>query len=164
MTTNRLAIVDDDPFTVGILKNALCKKFPDLEIAGIADPVAPAGFDVYIVGKDFEGNSAGADVVRRIRSISPDSLVLAYSAQLDSEFLREMIHERCDAAFDKGRLEDLASMTKKIERHLATGQTAEQTVTGFKSTLKSITSLMREWNMRISNTGRANARTHVDGK
>ena len=96
MINKRIAIVDDDPFVVAHLKFNLEQRMPDAEIVGIIEPVAPAGFDVYIVDKDFDGDNRGQDVVHRIRSISPNSLVLAYSAHLDREFLRALLREGCE--------------------------------------------------------------------
>ena len=162
MTDKRIAIVEDDPFVVAHLKNALARRMPDVDVVGVLEPVAPAGFDVYIVDREFGGDSHGRDVVQRIRSISPGSLVLAYSAHLDREFLRELLREGCEGAFDKGSLEELDSLIGIIESYFATDRASGAVVQGVGNTVRAIAGLLREWNLRFANNGRAHAETFGD--
>lgn len=162
MSDKRIAIIDDDPFVVAHLKSALAQRLTGIDVVGVVEPVAPAGFDVYIVDKEFDGDSRGQDVVQRIRSISPGSLVLAYSAHLDREFLRALLREGCEGAFDKGSLEELGSMIDIIESHLATGKSGSAAVRGLGNTVRAISGLLHEWNLRLANNGRAHAKTFGD--
>ena len=162
MTDKRIAIVEDDPFVVAHLKNALERRMPDVSVVGVLEPVAPAGFDVYIVDREFGGDSHGRDVVQRIRAISPGSLVLAYSAHLDREHLRELLREGCEGAFDKGSLEELDSMIGIVESYFATDRAGGTVVRGVGNTVRAIGGLLREWNLRLANNGRANAETFGD--
>ncbi len=162
MTEKRIAIVDDDPFVVAHLKCSLEQRMPDVDVTGIVEPVAPAGFDVYIVDKEFYGDNRGQDVVHRIRSIAPDSLVLAYSAHLDREFLRALLREGCEGAFDKGSLEELDAMIGIIELHFSTGRPENRAIRGIGNTVRAISGLLHEWNLRLDSAGRANVETIRD--
>ena len=162
MSVKKIAIIDDDPFVVAHLKSALAKRMPGADIIGVVEPVAPAGFDVYIVDREFDGDSRGQDVVQRIRLISPGSLVLAYSAHLDRDFLRALLREGCEGAFDKGSLEELDSMISIIESHFAARNSRRVAVRGLGNTVRSISGLLHEWNLRLANSGRAHAKTSSD--
>jgi len=162
MSEQRIAIIDDDPFVVAHLKQAFGKQLPDVAVEGIAEPVAPAGFDVYVVDREFDGEAQGREVVRRIRAVAPQSLVLAYSAHLDREFLRSLLREGCAGAFDKGSLVELDTMIAMIAEYLATDRTRTGAVRGFGETVRAISSLVREWNLRLANSGRAEAKTFGD--
>lgn len=162
MSKRRIAIIDDDPFVVAHLKQAFAKRLPDVEVVGIVEPVAPAGFDVYVVDKEFDGDSRGRDVVRRIRALAPQSLVLAYSAYLDREFLRALLREGCEGAFDKGSLEELDAMISIIGDYLARGRRKESGASGLGGTVRAISGLVREWNLRLAERGRADANTCGD--
>lgn len=162
MNEKKIAIIDDDPFVVAHLRSALSARMPGVEVVGIIEPVAPAGFGVYIVDKEFDGDSRGHDVVQRIRSISPRSLVLAYSANLDREFLRALLREGCEGAFDKGSLEELDCMIGIIESHFSAARPEDSAVKGVGNTVRAISGLLHEWNLRLNDQGRANAKTIGD--
>ena len=162
MSKKKIAIIDDDPFVVAHLKSALLRRIPEAGVLGIVEPVAPAGFDVYIVDQDFNGDSRGQDVVQRIRSFNPGSLVLAYSAHLDRDFLRALLREGCEGAFDKGSLEDLDAMIDIIESHFATSGSVEIAVSGVGNTVRAISGLLHEWNLRLATNGRAYTKTPGD--
>jgi uncharacterized protein involved in exopolysaccharide biosynthesis/MinD-like ATPase involved in chromosome partitioning or flagellar assembly len=162
MTETRIAIIDDDPFVVAHVREAFGQRLPGVTVEGIAEPVAPAGFDVYVVDQEFDGEARGKEVVRRIRAVAPDSLVLAYSAYLDREFLRGLLREGCAGAFDKGSLEELDAMIGIVADHLAAERRPGGAMRGFGETVRAISSLVREWNLRLARNGRAEAKTFDD--
>jgi DNA-binding LytR/AlgR family response regulator len=159
----RIAIVDDDPFVATHLTETILARLPGAEVVGITNPIAPVGFDVYIVDKEFGDADRGFELVRRVKAIAPGSLVIAYSAFLDKEFLRNLLSEACDAAFDKGSLEQLDEMIGLIVDFLDTSRLGARSQRGFKDTLSSITDLVREWNVRLAANGRAAPEYHRDG-
>ena len=165
MTTQqpRIAVVDDDPFVATHLSETILARLPGAEVVGVTNPVAPVGFDVYIVDKEFGDADRGFELVRRVKAIAPDSLVIAYSAFLDKEFLRNLLSEACDAAFDKGSLEQLDEMMGLIVEFLDPSRVAAKAPRGLKDTLSSITDLVREWNARLAANGRAAPEYHRDG-
>lgn len=162
MKQKRIAIIDDDPFLVAHLKQAIAERLTDVEVVGIEDPVAPAGFEAYVVDREFGGDSRGHDVIGRIRALEPQSLVLAYSAYLDRDFLRTLLREGCEGAFDKGSLEELDAMISIIGDFLSRGSRAAADTRGFGGTVRAISGLVREWNLRLAERGRADAKVCGD--
>jgi DNA-binding NarL/FixJ family response regulator len=162
MTQKRIAIIDDDPFLVAHLQQAIAERLSDVEVVGIENPVAPAGFDAYVVDREFGGDSRGHDVIGRIRALEPDALVLAYSAYLDRDFLRALLREGCEGAFDKGSLEELDAMISIIGDFLSRGRHTTAGTRGFGGTVRAISGLVREWNLRLAESGRANAKVSGD--
>lgn len=162
MKQQRIAIIDDDPFVIAHLKQAIAERLPDTDVVGIEDPVAPAGFDAYVVDREFGGDSRGHDVIGRIRALEPESLVLAYSAYLDRDFLRTLLREGCEGAFDKGSLEELDAMISVIGEFLFSDREATVRTNGLGGTVRAISGLVREWNLRLAERGRADARVCGD--
>ena len=159
----RIAIVDDDPFVATHLKDAISERLPDAEVVGVTNPVAPIGFDVYIVDKEFGDDDHGFELVRRVKAIAPESLVIAYSAFLDRDFLRNLLSAECDGAFDKGSLEQLDDMLSLIAGYLETRPGREGARRRLTDTLVSIADLVREWNVRLAVSGGAAPEYHRDG-
>ena len=60
----RLAIIDDDPFVIEYLQKELGEKFPNIDTVGIQNPVAPVGYDVYIIDREFDDDRCGQELVR----------------------------------------------------------------------------------------------------
>jgi len=156
----RIAIIDDDPFVIKHLSAHLDEVLPDVETVGISNPIAPLGFNVYIVDREFGDDSCGQELVKRIKIVSPDSLVIAYSAFLDRDFLRNLVLQSCEGAFDKGSLEELEKMVSLIRDYIETGLHPSNAAMSGQGTIKSILNLLREWNIRLSRNGQAAARYH----
>jgi DNA-binding NarL/FixJ family response regulator len=158
----RIVIIDDDPFVTRHVARSFAERLPGVEVVGIANPVAPVGFDVYIIDREFGGNNCGQDLVQRVKEISPTSMVIVYSAFLDRDYLRALLLADCEGAFDKGSLEELDNMMSLIESFLAGGQLAGDFAENSKGTVRSIFDLVREWNIRLSHNGHASAEYHSD--
>jgi DNA-binding LytR/AlgR family response regulator len=156
----RIAIIDDDPFVTQHLTRHFAGRIPAAETVGISNPVAPVGYDVYIVDREFGEDSCGQELVQRIKQVAPKSLVIAYSAFLDRDFLRSLIVEDCEGAFDKGSLEELEKMTALIQAYLETGTIPNSASELRQGTVRSILNLVREWNTRLSRNGQASAKYH----
>lgn len=161
---SRIAIIDDDPFVTAHLERNFSQRIPNAEVIGISNPIAPIGFDVYIVDREFGGDSCGRDLVKRVKKVAPNSLVVAYSAFLDRDFLRSLVLQDCEGAFDKGSLEELDKMTTLIEQFLETGELPKMTSKSSRGTVRSILDLLREWNIRLSRNGQAAAKYHTDAQ
>lgn len=158
----RIAIIDDDPFVLKHLTHTFSQRLPDVETVGLSDPIAPAGYDVYIIDREFADQSRGLELIKRVKRLAPNSLVIAYSAFLDRDYLRSLILEHCEGAFDKGSLEELEKMIKLIEGHLEEAHTGAAARVSSRNTVRSIIELVREWNIRIAQNGHASARYHSD--
>ena len=158
----RIAIIDDDPFVVSHLTESIRQRLPDVEVVGIPDPLAPVGYHVYVIDRDFGGNNCGQELMQRVKRIAPSSLVIAYSAFLDRDYLRSLILEHCDGAFDKGSLSELEKMIELIEEFLEQSRSPGKSAQSSRDTVRSIFELVREWNTRLSQNGHAAARYHSD--
>lgn len=156
----RIAIIDDDAFVITHLSQHLGERMPKAEIVGISNPIAPLGFDVYIVDREFGEDSCGQELVQRIKKVSSNSLVIAYSAFLDRDFLRDLVLQDCEGAFDKGSLEELEKMTTLIQEFVETGRSPNSASGSRDGTIRSILNLLREWNTRLSRNGHAGAKYH----
>ena len=156
----RIAIIDDDAFVISHLSKHFGKRMPEAEIVGISNPIAPLGFNVYIVDREFGEDSCGQELVQRIKKVSPTSLVIAYSAFLDRDFLRDLVLQDCEGAFDKGSLEELEKMTALIQEFAETGRNPNGASGPRDGTIRSIFNLLREWNTRLSRNGHAGANYH----
>ena len=160
--TSRIAVIDDDPFVLKHLTSTFEQRFPNAEIVGVSDPIAPVGYDVYIIDREFGENRCGLDLIKRVKRLAPDSLVVAYSAFLDRDYLRSLILEHCEGAFDKGSLEELEKMVELIRGFLDDPESLKVNSPSPKNTVRSIFELVREWNTRLSQNGHAAARYHSD--
>ena len=158
--TLRIAVIDDDPLVLAHLSRTFAQQFPDADIVGVSDPIAPVGYDVYIIDREFGENRCGLDLIKRVKRLAPDSLVVAYSAFLDRDYLRSLILEHCEGAFDKGSLEELEKMIGLIGDFLDKRGPRKGNSPSAKNTVRSIFELVREWNIRLSQNGHASARYH----
>lgn len=156
----RIAIIDDDAFVITHLSKHLGERMPEAEVVGISNPIAPLGFNVYIVDREFGEDSCGQELVQRIKKVSPNSLVIAYSAFLDRDFLRDLVLQDCEGAFDKGSLEELEKMATLIQEFAETGRSPKNASGPRDGTIRSILNLLREWNTRLSRNGHAGAKYH----
>ena len=95
-----------------------------------------------------------------MKKVAPNSLIIAYSAFLDRAFLRDLVLEDCEGAFDKGSLEELEKMTLLIEDFLATGSVSAKARKSNQGTIHLILNLVREWNTRLSRNGQATVKYH----
>ncbi|MEE2890661.1 MAG: hypothetical protein VX766_00830 [Pseudomonadota bacterium] len=146
----RIAIIDDDPFVAAHLKIALSEHLPSAEVFTVEEPVAPAGYDVYVIDNDFGGRQFGGELADRVRAVAPDALIVAYSAELDSIFLRRLMRGGARDAYDKASLEDREALVQEIveeyERRRIGGKRRRRS----GGTIAAVASLMREWNVRLN--------------
>ena len=98
MKQKRIAIIDDDPFLVAHLQQAIAERLADVEVVGIEDPVAPAGFDAYVVYREFGGDSRGHEVIAgqdRV-GVAPDGAGGGELPRLRTRLLQPEGHARAD--------------------------------------------------------------------
>ena len=148
MAPLRIAIVDDDPFVAAHLQIALAERLPSAELFMIEEPVAPAGYDVYVIDNDFGGRAVGGELHDRVRAVAPDALVLAYSAELDSSFLRRLMRGGARDAYDKESAGDrealVLAIVEEAERRRGGGRRRRG-----RGPVAAVADLLREWNRRL---------------
>lgn len=150
MNPLRIAIVDDDPFVAAHLKIALAERLPTAELYTMEEPLAPAGYDVYVIDNDFGGRACGSELHDRVRAVAPDALVLAYSAELDTGFLRRLMRGGARDAYDKESPADREALVLAIveeRERRRSGRPGRRS--GGRGALRTIADLLREWNLRL---------------
>lgn len=122
-----------------------------LEADAIGDPVAPPGYDIYIVDINFGAKQEGVRLAEAIATASPSAAVFMLSSFLEVPILKRAMSVQCRGAFDKREPEDIAALLLAISE--TASQEAPEEITerpSRRSLLGDMAALIREWNRRIS--------------
>ncbi len=145
-------LLDDDEFALEFLEVFLTERYPELGIETRKKPDPTGDFDLYFLDDDFEGVCLAGKLARRIRAQRPDAVIIAFSACLDEQTLKELLAAGCNGVCDKRVSEDLPEMVSALDRCL--GELEKQRrkpptdLTG-RYLLKTFRELFREWNRRL---------------
>ncbi len=146
-------IVDDDEWSVRLMRGMLHECFPGLIIDATSDPEVREGYNVYFIDNEINGNRCAPELASRVRESEPSSLVIAFSGTLDSETMRGLLNSGCSGVCDKSRPDDLPRTMEVTQRYLqelsestSDGRVNER---GMLSALNSISGLLREWNTKL---------------
>ncbi len=147
----RLLLIDDDPVSSEILRLRIRQSCPLVEVWAIEEPVAPPGYDIYVVDVNFGGKQEGVRLAEQIAATSPGAHVFLLSSFLEVPVLKRAMGVQCSGAFDKKEPEDIAALLRAIAEAAAlepserSGRPSRQ-----RSLLGDMAALIREWNRRIS--------------
>jgi DNA-binding NarL/FixJ family response regulator len=148
----RALLLDDDDFALEFLEVFLSTRFPELEIETRKNPDPTGDFDLYFLDDDFEGVCLAGKLARRIRAQRPDAIIIAFSACLDGQTLKELLAAGCNGVCDKRVAKDLPAMLAALERCLEELEEQRKKpptdLTG-RYLLKIFRELFREWNRRL---------------
>lgn len=150
-TSHKLLILDDDLHYTGMLALKLKARFPELKVSSSTQKTLINGYDIYILDNDFNGQKCGAKLAEQVREQAPHSLVIILSGTLELDLLKRLVNCHTAGVFDKGNLEELQAMHELIEAYIqseATKPVVEKT--SFTGTLAGISSLISEWNKKLS--------------
>lgn len=154
MTSTRSALViDDDQNVLNIMAYHLRRRFKSLRVECRLEPVVDGDFDIYFLDNDFNGRPLAAELAETIRAQHPDSLIIAFSAMLDSGALKRLINCGCTGAFSKGSPDEFERMLQIVSHYLSApdaNKSSAQDGTGVVATVRSISGLIHEWNQRLS--------------
>jgi DNA-binding NarL/FixJ family response regulator len=143
-------LLDDDEYAVEYLKAVLLEIYPELEIETRLRPDVTGEFDLYFLDDDFEGIRLAGKLARRIRAINPTAIILAFSASLGPNTLRELLSAGCSGVCDKKVPTDMPTMLAALDRCLdeiemaRTRRKPERT-----NLLTTLRGLFGEWNRRL---------------
>lgn len=147
----RLLLIDDDPVASDILLLRIAQSCPLVSATAVGEPVAPPGYDMYVVDLNFAGKQEGVRLIESISATTPDADVFLLSSYLEVEPLKRAMGVNCAGAFDKRNPEDVTTLLRVISenasRDLRTqtnGPQVRRTIIG------EMAALIREWNRRIS--------------
>jgi DNA-binding NarL/FixJ family response regulator len=143
-------LIDDDIWSLRLLKGMLQQCFPELRIETRTVADTSGNFDIYFIDNLIGGVEIAADLAAEIRARRPDALIIAFSATLDQNILKALLLAGCNGACDKTVRDDLP-MTMKITQRYIEGLLAApaQEGRGLRSVLRSIRGLLHEWNTRL---------------
>ncbi len=150
----RALIVDDDIDAAEYLKFRLRQSIPQLHVETRTEPDVSGQFDMYFLDNDFAGEKCAGSLAQRISGRRGESLVIAFSAYLDIQTLKQLINAGCDGACEKHKQSDVEQLIGIARSFLDSRLSASERgdpKRGFLGTLRSITDLLREWNRRLDN-------------
>jgi DNA-binding NarL/FixJ family response regulator len=145
-------LLDDDPYALEFLRAVLGERYPGLEIDARSEPDPTGEYDLYFLDDDFEGVRLAGKLARRIRAQRPDALILAFSASLDADTLKELLGSGCNGVCDKKVPTDLPEMLEALDRCIAELEGSRREPPADLSgryLVKTFRGLFREWNRRL---------------
>lgn len=148
----RALLLDDDPYALEFLRAVLSERYPGLAIDVRSEPDPTGEYDLYLLDDDFEGVRLAGRLARRIRAQRPEALILAFSASLDGQTLKELLGAGCNGVCDKRVPTDLPEMLEALDRCLeelhAQHAEAPSDLSG-RYLVKTFRDLFRAWNQRL---------------
>ncbi len=144
-------IVDDDPWSLRLLRGMLRECFPMLNVETRMTPAIESGYHIYLIDNDFSGHRCAVSMAREIRAVAPDSLVIAFSGQLDRATLVELLNAGCDGACDKSKLNEMPGAMQVIQRYCESLVVAQNNRSrgSLREAVRAVADLIREWNTRL---------------
>jgi DNA-binding NarL/FixJ family response regulator len=151
MNRKRLLLIDDDPVVSEILLLRIAQSCPMVEASAIKEPVAPSGYDIYVIDLNFSGRQEGVRLAEGISAASPDAAIFVLSSFLEVQVLKRAMGVQCRGAFDKREPEDIAALLRAIAEE-ASRDVAEATANPprRRGLLRDLASLIGEWNRRMA--------------
>lgn len=148
----RALLLDDDPYALEFLRAILSERYPELRIDVRTEPDPTGEYDVYLLDDDFEGVRLAGKLAKRIRAQRPDALILAFSASLDGNTLKELLGAGCNGVCDKRVPDDLPEMLAALDRcmqELAEHRSETPSDLSGRYLVRTFRDLFRAWNDRL---------------
>jgi DNA-binding NarL/FixJ family response regulator len=145
-------LLDDDPYALEFLRAILSERYPGLAIDVRSEPDPTGEYDIYLLDDDFEGVRLAGKLARRIRAQRPEALILAFSASLDGQTLKELLGAGCNGVCDKRVPTDLPEMLAALDRCMGTLEEQHSEPPSDLSgryLVKTFRELFRAWNQRL---------------
>jgi DNA-binding NarL/FixJ family response regulator len=145
-------LLDDDPYALEFLRTILSERYPGLAIDIRTEPDPTGEYDIYLLDDDFEGLRLAGKLARRIRAQRPDALILAFSASLDRQTLKDLLGAGCNGVCDKRVPSDLPEMLAALDRCLAEVvelRAEPPSDLSGRYLLKTFRELFQAWNQRL---------------
>ena len=146
----RTLILDDDEWALRLIRYVLEESLPGVEIEERESPEISGQFDIYIVDNDFDGARRAAQIVPLVREQNPEALIVAFSGTLDRSTLKTLLNAGCNAAFEKGRPNDLEALSQVAREYAKSNRDRSEPRRGVFESARVIRDLIHEWNERIT--------------
>lgn len=150
--TPRFYIIDDDPIVSSVMKARISARFPDCEITTTTQPVVAPDQHVYLIDNDFSGTRMAIHLLRQIRELNPNALVIAMSSSLDQQVLAELMNGGCNAVYDKSSKSQAKDIFAVIENYLniVKNRHSIDNAAPLRGIIHSLQGLIKQWNQRLS--------------
>ena len=145
-------LLDDDPYALEFLRAILSERYPGLKIDVRSEPDPTGEYDLYLLDDDFEGVRLAGKLARRIRAQRPEALILAFSASLDGQTLKELLGAGCNGVCDKRVPADLPEMLSALDRcvsELEEQRSEPPSDLSGRYLVKTFRALFQAWNQRL---------------
>lgn len=148
----RALIMDDNPIITAVMQEHLKVFFPSIVSSVAHEPTVLPDFDIYFVDNDFEGEHRGISLVRQIRDISPNALVVALSNTLNVEEFSKMMNQGCNLSYDKRNPMNSTAAREVINNYLdlLKEQMIAQSKNKLQRAISSVQHLLSTWNNRLN--------------
>ena len=149
--TPKFLVIDDDAIVTKIVQRHLQTEFPQAEVETCGEPVVHPGYDVYFVDNNFNGQEMALNLLRQVRALEPQALVVALSNTLDLNLVSNLVNNGCNVIYDKANIKGATEARKVITNYLSVCEDYYQNPNkrSTKSILSSIKQLLNEWNQRL---------------
>jgi DNA-binding NarL/FixJ family response regulator len=147
----RFYIIDDDPVVSKVMEARLLAQFPHSEITSTTDPVVTPDYHVYFVDNDFGGTKLATLLLRQIRELNPNALVIAMSSSLDQPALESLMNGGCNAIYNKNCPEQADEVFEVIENYtnIIRNKQSLNNRTPLRGIIHSLQALIQQWNQRL---------------
>ena len=150
--TPKFYIIDDDPIVSKVMKKRILAKFPDSEVITTTEPVVAPDKHIYLVDNDFSGDRMAVHLLRQIRELNPNALVIAMSSSLDQKALEELMNGGCNAVYNKSNQAQADEIFAVIDNYvnIISNQHTLVNARPLAGILQSLQNLIQQWNKRLS--------------
>ncbi|MBC2603338.1 response regulator [Puniceicoccus vermicola] len=150
--TPKFLVIDDDLIVGKVVQRHIQSQFSHAIVDTCSDPVVHPGYDVYFVDNNFNGQEMALNLLRQIRALEPQALVVALSNTLDLDLVSNLVNNGCNVIYDKGDISGSHEARKVITNYLAVCEDYYNNPgkRSARSLLSSIKQLLNEWNHRLA--------------
>lgn len=146
-----LLLIDDDPVVTEILLERLAHSCPMVAAEAVLEPVAKAGYDIYVIDLNFAGQQDGVRLAESISASTPEAAIFMLSSHLDVQALKRAMGVQCRGAFDKREPEDISALIRAIAEEASRELLQVPSAPAQRrSLIGEMAALIREWNRRMA--------------
>jgi DNA-binding NarL/FixJ family response regulator len=146
-----LLLIDDDPVVTEILLERLAHSCRMVAAEAVLEPMAKAGYDIYVIDLNFAGQQDGVRLAESISASTPEAAIFMLSSHLDVQALKRAMGVQCRGAFDKREPEDISALIRAIAEEASRElPQVPSSPAQRRSLIGEMAALIREWNRRMA--------------
>jgi CheY-like chemotaxis protein len=148
----RILVLDDSLVHCKAMAAKLQTLIVACHVDTTCEPLAPPGYDVYIVDNEFDGKECAQELVRSIKMHSPSALIILCSSSMDYAKLSRAMNKGADAIIDKTRYEDFLDTLEIITEYLNALRSCGKRlgpISQMNATVRSIREVISQWSAHM---------------